>query len=724
MKKYKYCDVEKIMSKKLIYWQAIIDKRVEQTFSVPEKINSITGDLFLIDGSPIIDKKSFAELPDWLRKYFLSERIMPVVDREIWLNNSSESSDLHTREGAERFVALRGPKFYNFDGKFEWGPNGIHALSMLRNNLTEDGDILVFLDDFKPSNVSEWLAKLASLFYIINDVVVAYYLIACKSALTNSVQNDDYNKLLNMLYKEYFDLFLLLDITKTNLDQKNIQYRLESLIKDLLTTVETVENYPELDLIRSHREAASPISLLFALHVFFKTRRLEDVDLVLAPLYGGIDVAMALRYVFQNREYLAKYLGQSRVHVHCDNIEIINVLTRIVKMRPLRRSEIADLKSENNAIDIEPNEQLVNKINNANKIMLMDDSVGKFETYDKFRKWLKKHLTKNVDLDFVAVYANIKWAKDNNIRYEKFLTLEALAVSPVSDSFLGKDSKYKLNGPYIPEKIINLSLMQCERTFINFNELQEYLVNLHDHKIIEGVGFDLYETLVERPGLNKNLRSNSIHNTHKKVFEYFQLGNKYNLFSSGLKELWGKEKKAKEIAYQEIDYIMIIEEVVRKAGVEKNVAPKLARMLLDKEMQMEINFTKPRKGLIKMLKNLKKKRIQIAIFTNTHYSKEFVMRIIDKCNIGNIINSNNVLVSSEENVKKPSEQAVLRLVNKLGIIPQQFAFVGNNEVDWVAAYKAKAVPVRLLYPGEYIEEEKNLKIWKKFYEEEKYRVGD
>jgi phosphoglycolate phosphatase len=137
---------------------------------------------------------------------------------------------------------------------------------------------------------------------------------------------------------------------------------------------------------------------------------------------------------------------------------------------------------------------------------------------------------------------------------------------------------------------------------------------------------------------------------------------------------------------------------------------------LEAELLFEFNGTEIRPGVIDMLTSLRKQGIPAGIYTNTHYPKEFVHRLLAKFGLEKLIDQEFVMVSSTEGVKKPSAETIKMLAKKISVPPQQFAFVGNSPDDWLAAFSAKAIPVRLLYPGEYPKEEKALLEWKNFYD--------
>lgn len=678
-----------------------------------EDAKSITAS-FELDGSPVISRDEFVVLPDWMKNFYLDDRIMPVAGSHVFqAGQMGDSSTIYAQSGINQ-VALRGPRYYDQDGKYEWGPNELEALNLLISNITRDREILDNLLEFQPKSYTEWLSGYGIWNYLTNDVSSAYYLFRCANAIgqDNKTFQDikSVEMTLDLVSFAMHDYFLSLT---GNVDKTDIKDGLSEISRRLPGYAEVIRDNSHLDLIRSHREAANPLSLASALHIAFETDYLNNSDLVLAPLYGGVDIGEAIKYVLYRREIFERVLN--RPITANRELQVFHALTRMVKRRPPRKSEIASVVSHINAqtVPAQYDRQLWPSLIQAKQILVVDDSVGRFETIKEIKQWLPPDIDGNqLEVGYAVVMAAVRWAEGNSILLSDFYDTQAICVLPLTRSFLGRWSQVRMAGSYLPEwKIIRGSLLR-DRTFMTPEMLTGHLLENIGKGVYDGVGFDLYETLVDRPQMTRDLRRVKIYDAHMGVIAKYGLKCEPEVYRNILRS---EIKKAKSIAGEtgEYSYRGVLKAVIMKLFPDLANTGQIVSDLLQNEFGVELAFTEVRPGIWELLDELDKNKVPVGIYSNTVYPKPLIMELLVKLDL-RVFQSGNVLTSSETGIKKPSPDSIKLLASALGVPVQQMAFVGNNQVDWIGAYRSKAVAIRLLYPGEYPKEERLLKEWEDF----------
>lgn len=119
-------------------------------------------------------------------------------------------------------------------------------------------------------------------------------------------------------------------------------------------------------------------------------------------------------------------------------------------------------------------------------------------------------------------------------------------------------------------------------------------------------------------------------------------------------------------------------------GVSDDIVEKTRGMFLDYYKEHFTVFTKPYDGINELLDELKKRKIQLAVFTNkVHYMALKVAEILFGGRFGVVIGQ------SDEKPMKPDPTAVFEIMDRYGIPPDETVFIGDSDVDMQTAVNSK-----------------------------------
>lgn len=101
--------------------------------------------------------------------------------------------------------------------------------------------------------------------------------------------------------------------------------------------------------------------------------------------------------------------------------------------------------------------------------------------------------------------------------------------------------------------------------------------------------------------------------------------------------------------------------------------------------------------VIETLQKLQAKGYLLGIISNSYYSYDHILRILEKLKIKDFFKS--ILVSSHERIAKPDIRIFKKAISTLGVQPKEAIFIGDNpEVDLLGA-KAIGMKVFLISNG-------------------------
>ena len=103
--------------------------------------------------------------------------------------------------------------------------------------------------------------------------------------------------------------------------------------------------------------------------------------------------------------------------------------------------------------------------------------------------------------------------------------------------------------------------------------------------------------------------------------------------------------------------------------------------------------TRSYKGIVEMLDKLQEKKIPLAICTNKHMeAADMIVKILFKPGI-----FQEVIGDRKGYPRKPDPTTVLEIAAKLGVRPEETAYLGDSSVDMQTAVNAGFLPVGVLW---------------------------
>ncbi len=706
---------------------------------------------FLIDGTAVIERDEFMELPDFLKGFLLDGRVSLPVSVTAFNDYKENDGAVGSLKGLGESVALKGSRYYDFDGsKANHGPDESYALELLGENLHQDLRVIDQLLDFEPKTRSEWLASLAAWEYVRNDLSAAYFLKKCQRVLDPREGDDEmvekYDQVLEWVSDRYFDSILMMDTGEDNVEANK---RLISEVIDDLITQEYLVSESEFidrDLIRCHREVANPFSLMYGIYAVYdvsKTEsgfvplreRIKEADAILTPLYGGVDFAMSVRYVLKNGKQIVSEIGGLEAEQLEDLPPVESVLSKIGS-RGVVRSSITEDTNPMNALptDLKVEEpkgsDLETVLESAEKVVIIDDSMATGGSMDIFVDWLEKVAGHELQVTPMAAFANYPWAHLQGISIEKLATVNPLGVSPVVRNFGG--ALYQRWSRFMPDRLTSEMALRTNRTALSLGEVGEMIDDLLKYDVIDGVGFDVDDTLIVRTMSGKERRKEI---SRRETDLLNQNGVKVDLdeYSKLSYEILNRDRKeAHKDPNYPIDMHSINRNILYEISRKKNIAfegdklESLASQMVEVELNLDLEIVEANEGAEKMLKTLSQMdSLGVAMYSNTHYTRNQMWQLLEKAGLGEYVSKDLLFVSSAPGYSlKPAKDSVVSLSQQMGVGSRHLLFVGNsNSSDVTAAAKAGAIPLHYLYPGEYPKRENEQVKWRNFLKTARESIG-
>lgn len=664
---------------------------------------------FLIDGSAKLPFKEFAALPTWMKKFFKDGRISRPSDAHVFsdYNNTNKNKELATIQNTSQHVALRGRRFWDYDGsKAPHGPDDAAAVNLLFDNFNGDLQILDKLLTFQPKNEFEWVAQIAAWEYIRNDFSALYYSLKSLNNLTDEPAHNLglADKALEFVSDHYFDSILM--VNSENISGHEEFVELMKARKQLSNKITEMVRNDESgrDLIRSHREVNNPLVLLNAFRLIYTndkntlqyTNDIKNADAVLAPLYGGIDSVYAFRYALGHGQKFIEDLFGKKLADQPKQIKVLPVLSKFGSKGKVR-SQLAKADKTIAALDTDKSsgerekQWLAKEIPNAQNILVVDDSLATGGSIVVFTDWVKSALGREVTTQLKVVYSVLRWAKYQS-PLEKLMVADPLTQSPIIRNM--EKASYQFGSRFMPDAVTSGLVQRTDHSFLNLQETLPVLIEKYTQKIISGVGFDLDDTLILRTVGAKQRRqliNQSIvtilaeHNIQISEENYAQLS--YSIIQS-------ERGKSHQDADHPIDIFAYNQVILQKLGVtDKSLSNTLAKKMTQAELAVDSKIVIAAPGAEQVLRTLRLKRIPYGIFSNSHYTSAQIMEILSAAKLSKYFRGIPIVTSAEKGIpQKPNPEAIKSLAAKMNIPSKEMVYIGNSyDADVIGATKGGAI---------------------------------
>lgn len=665
---------------------------------------------FLIDGSAKLPFKEFALLPSWMKAFFKDGRISRPSDAHVFsdYNNTRRNKELAVIQNTSQHVALRGSRFWDYDGsKAPHGPDDVAAVDLLFDNIAGDLRIIDRLLAFEPKNEFEWVAQIAAWEYIRNDFCALYYSLKCLNSITDeSAQHLGHaDKALEFVSDHYFDSVLMTH-SEGIAGKKEFIELMKSrrdVSKKIIKMVQ--ENTSGRDLLRSHREVNNPMALLNAFRLIYTygkdrkihyTEDIKNTDAVLAPLYGGIDLAYAFRYAFGHGQKFVEELFGSTLVDKPKQMKVLPVLSKFgskgkVRSQLTRADKTISALNTDKSSGEKEKKWVAQEIPNAQNILVIDDSLATGGSNVVFAEWVNSALGRKVNTQLKVIYSNLRWAKYQS-PLEKLMDADPLAQSPIIRNM--EKASYEFGSRFIPDAVSSGLLLRTDFSFLDLQEAMPAIIEKFDQKIIKAVGFDLDDTLIQRSvdaKQRRNLINQAIvallgaHRVNISVEKYAEIS--YKIIQS-------ERGKSHQDPLHPIDILSYNKLILQALGItQRRSIETIAKEMTEAELAVDAKIVKAAPGAEQLLRRLRLKKIPYGIFSNSHYTQSQIIEILSAAKLSEYFNRAPIVTSAEKGTpQKPNPGAVKTLAERMNVDPKELAYIGNSyDSDVIGASKGGAI---------------------------------
>ncbi|MDH5532828.1 MAG: HAD hydrolase-like protein [Candidatus Pacebacteria bacterium] len=720
-------------------WLRMFDKDLRSKMSERQGFKSelpLTAH-FLIDGSVKIPFAEFSQLPDWMKKFFLDDRVSrpPSVSVFSDYNDSLEHPEvLASVQNNTKDIVLRGGRFWDFDGsKANYGPDGAEAVELLFENINGNMSIINQLINFEPQNEFEWLARIAAWEYIRNDFCAVYYSLKCRIAKVDDASAHELGVIdhaLEYISNRYFDSILMFqtDPHRGSRELSEIVNNAEE-IKSTLSEFVSDPQFEGRDLLRSHREVNNPLSLMNAFRLIYKsdsdsnelsyTDEIKNNDAILAPLYGGIDLAYAFRYALGDGQRYIEQLLDTKL---CDDKKFVKVLPVLSKLgsKGVVRSQLSKIDSvipnlnSDESVNGREKGWLAKEIPDARSILVIDDSLATGGSAVVFKDWVSEALGHDVEMELRVIYANLRWSK-HQCPIEDLMAADPITQTPITRSM--KKALYPLGSRFMPDAVSNHLQQKTKRTFSSLTDAMPEITKMHQKKTIEAVGFDLDDTLILRT-VDAKARRIMINHSILRLLNQNGITIDPDLYAERSYKILNRERGLSQTnPNHPIDMDSCNKEILIDLGITDKAQLKiLAPLMTLEELKVDQKIVIPAPGAREILEELISLGIDFGIFSNSHYLVQHIEQILIAAGIDDLLIDRTLLTSANPGTpQKPDGQAIKNLAKEMGTIVQDLAYVGNSfQTDVVGSTKSGGVSIYIPQPVDAISRAEITKIknWK------------
>lgn len=567
----------------LDYRKIEVDVRARARLTKSEYLTKISQAKWLrldLDGAVLLTPAEFSQLPLLSSEFFLDG------------NASCYKNDR---------VAMRGENTILLDGYYSGGPKGdMRADYFLNVAQRYQKAIPEVLKELSDDTKEQWKAKLAVWDNLTNLSVAQFHALKAITLLHNypSEQRrtitETSQQLMNNMFEGYFSA--LCGRPTTHLADRCCD-DISSMINLVSYHQEVFRKWGDYDLFRTEREVVSPQAFMAA-YSWTREGLLRDTEVVIGPLLGSIDVIESLRFI-------AKFKKEFDLPNHRLPQKFMYILSKIAPIGKLSRSMdersgvILLYDSQSSDIAALPKET---------PSTFVDDSAFTKSSITELKAFVSKHGEINDKRTLVASLGS-RWAVNDTAPAQELDDLKAMGISPTMRAFKGRYlgvetllSRYRVR-----------QRLDASRKVENGNQLMAVLRNAYHWRSIDGVGFDLFGTLISDKSYNEEIRRQELHAKFlEKIHEWNPQVNE-----SRFQEIyWGTRAEleiltqANEGIYAEFKDLDLWSKILSTLGLSD--AEKKARNLLVTERDYELTKYSVTPGMLQVVKEA------IALFGSDH----------------------------------------------------------------------------------------------------------
>jgi len=190
---------------------------------------------------------------------------------------------------------------------------------------------------------------------------------------------------------------------------------------------------------------------------------------------------------------------------------------------------------------------------------------------------------------------------------------------------------------------------------------------------VEFVSFDFFDTLYSRRILNpdsviKFAISKSISETNKM----------YSKETPGLIEhIFQLRKKIEYNFYSNLNYKVSLKEIYNDNLFTKEFSTEFSNNLIKNEIFLDMNNLYPRLDVHAFARKMYNSKKKLLLISDTYQSKDFISERLKKDDLESIFSK--IFVSSENGLRKDTQEIYRHLLKELSISPETWLHVGDND---------------------------------------------
>jgi len=210
--------------------------------------------------------------------------------------------------------------------------------------------------------------------------------------------------------------------------------------------------------------------------------------------------------------------------------------------------------------------------------------------------------------------------------------------------------------------------------------------------------FDLGDTLIEHTISLNNLEKKISKKVHKLLSNkgYSIPEKQYNQLKTKMWEEWKDQYGISETEFNIDEFLF---HLLIKLGVNTQITKELLPLIIQIIYKYDLKYLTLKPTVKETLQSLKKMSFLMGIISNSSYSYDHILNILKHHGIIDYFNL--VLVSSKENICKPSPKIFHKALQILNISPKDAVFIGNNpQIDHKGAKRAGIRSILIVISGE------------------------
>lgn len=623
-----------------------------------------------IDGAVLLTPAEFSQLPQLSREFFLNGNMSQYKDDRI---------------------AMRGERIILLDGYYSGGPDGEmragYFLEVAQNFRKAAPEIFRELSD---DIEEQWKVKLALWDNLMSLGVSQFHglkaitLLGSYPSEQRVLLTSTSLQLMSNMFEGYFSTLCGRPTTQLAARCPNDILSMMDLVN---SHQEEFKRWGEYDLFRNEREVVGTQALM-ASYSWIQEGLLDDAEVIIGPLLGVIDVIESLRFITKFKKEFNisnRRLPQKYMYI-------------LPKIMPIGRSS-RSMEERSGAIPLYDDQSLeIASMPKNTTVAFVDDTAFTMSSLRELKDFVSKHCEVRDKVTLVASVGT-RWAVNDLSPAQELGDLKAVGISPTMKTFKGKFqgvetllSRYRIR-----------QRLDATRRIENVDQIMDVLREVNHWKSVDGVGFDLFGTLIGNKFYDRENRRRELHREFlEKIHEWnpqvneTEFGEAYWAVRTQLEETT-QGSNGINAEFKDLD---LWSRILSMFGLSETEDKAHTLLLIELNHELKEYFALP--GMLQVVKEAIALfgHDHVGVFSNYRLPSEIAIRLLNNYGfvgkeIG-MLRPDSIFTSSDLGVRKPDAKTLQYLSGKLGVLTRRLMFIGDSKEDMLAALRTKAVGVRLI----------------------------